>query len=39
LEAQTLDVIYQLRSRSPVKPHTYWWLNGVIAEEDYGPPQ
>jgi hypothetical protein len=39
LEAQTLGVIYQLRSRSPVKPHTSWWLNGVIAEEDYGPPE
>jgi hypothetical protein len=37
LETQTLDVIYQHRSRSPAKPFTSWWLNGMIAEEDYGP--
>ncbi len=39
LEAQTLGVIYQLRSRSFDRPHTSWWLKNVIAEEDYGPPK
>jgi hypothetical protein len=39
LEAQTLGVIYQLRSRSFDKPHTSWWLKGVIEEQDYGPPE
>jgi hypothetical protein len=38
LEMSALGVIYHVRSRSFDMPHTSWWFDGVIAEEDYGPP-
>jgi hypothetical protein len=38
LDMAALGVVYKIRSRSFDMPHTSWWFDGVIAEEDYGPP-